>query len=62
MWNEYLHLITDPAHLLLELTMIFAVDVVFALMLWPLIKRAVVRHDHKFHKEDMKKHRQEQHG
>ena len=48
-WHEYLHLITDPAHLALEFTMVIMVDVILLGMAWPLVKRAIRRHDKKFH-------------
>ena len=51
-WDEYLELLHDPAHLMLELTMILVFDVVIGAVLWPLIKRAVRRHDKEHHPEE----------
>lgn len=37
--HEYGHLMSDPAHLLAELTLMLVVDVLFLGLIWPLIKR-----------------------
>lgn len=47
--DEYLHLMTDPAHMAVEATFIVLVDVVFGLLLWPLAKRLIRRHDNSVH-------------
>ncbi len=49
MLHEYLHIVSDPAHILAELTYIALFDIVIGAMLWPLIKRAVRRHDRDEH-------------
>lgn len=48
-FQEYLELLTDPAHLLLELTLIIIVDVLIGMLAWPFIKKAIARHDEKKH-------------
>jgi hypothetical protein len=54
MWAEYRELITDPAHLLLEATLILVIDGLLLGLALPFIKRAVKRHDRVAHghKED----------
>ncbi len=49
MIHEYLHIVTDPAHLAAEITFILFTDVLIGLVLWPLAKRAVRRHDTEHH-------------
>jgi hypothetical protein len=51
-WQEYLSLLQDPAHILLELTMILFFDVIVGMLMWPLVKRAVHRHDIKHHEKE----------
>lgn len=48
-WDSYLDLITDPAHLMLEATLILVIDVLIGLLLWPAVKRWVRRHDRIHH-------------
>lgn len=48
-FTEYLHVISDPAHILAELTFILAESIVIGAILTPLIKRWVRRHDEKEH-------------
>lgn len=49
LWSEYRALITDPAHLLLEATLILAVDGILLGIAVPFIKRAVRKHDREEH-------------
>lgn len=52
-WEEYFSLLTDPAHLALEITMIFIFDLLIGVLIWPQIKKFVIRkHDAKYHKEN----------
>ena len=51
---RYLDLVTDPAHLLMEATLILVVDVILGMLLWPLVIRPlalrwVARHDEQHH-------------
>lgn len=46
MLDEYIHLLSDPAHMLVELTFMLVVDMFFLGFVWPLIKRAI-RNEHK---------------
>lgn len=39
LWERYIDLITDPAHLMLEGTLVLVIDVLIGLVFWPLIKR-----------------------
>lgn len=48
-WSEYVHLMSDPAHVAVEVTFILLVDVILLGLLWPLIKRWVRRHDESHH-------------
>ena len=47
MAETYLDLMTDPAHLMFEMTLTVVQDVVIGAILWPIIKRATGR----FHRE-----------
>lgn len=49
LWDQYIELVTDPAHLMLELTLIILIDVIIGMVAWPFIKRAIARHDEKKH-------------
>lgn len=51
LWDSYLDLVTDPAHLLLELTLILIIDVIIGMVAWPFIKAAISRHDARKHPE-----------
>lgn len=42
-WRHYEELMSDPAHMMVELTFILLVDVIFLGVLWPLVKKAVNR-------------------
>ena len=48
-WEEYVNLITDPAHILLEITLIIVVDVLIGMLAWPFIKNWIKKHDEKKH-------------
>jgi hypothetical protein len=48
-WEEYINLITDPAHLMLELTLIIVIDVIIGMVAWPFIKKWIKEHDRKKH-------------
>lgn len=45
MAETYLELLKDPAHWMFEGTVILIVDVILAGLCWPVVKRAIVRHD-----------------
>ena len=47
--EEYVDLLTDPAHLAYEVTLIVLIDVLLLGFAWPFIKKAVARHDKKHH-------------
>lgn len=47
--NEYLSLLTDPAHIAFELTLTAIIDGLLLGIAWPLAKRAVRKHDIKHH-------------
>jgi predicted Na+-dependent transporter len=49
LWTQYVELVTDPAHILLELTLIVVVDLIIGALLWPLFKKWVKRHDKEHH-------------
>lgn len=47
--SEFLHILTDPAHLAAEVTLMFLVDFVFLGLMWPFATRWVKRHDRIHH-------------
>lgn len=47
--ETYLQLMTDRPHLMFEITLTLIQDVGIGLIAWPLIKRAVRRHDERKH-------------
>lgn len=47
--ETYTELMTDRAHLMFEITLTVIQDVGIGLIAWPLIKRAVRKHDNKKH-------------
>lgn len=48
-WAEYRELVTDPAHLMLEVTLIAVVDGILLGLAWPLVRRAIRKHDREVH-------------
>lgn len=53
--ETYTQLMSDPAHLGFEMTLTIIQDVLIGLVLWPLIKRVIRRHDRKTHKIEEEK-------
>lgn len=49
LWQDYLHTTFDLAHIGAELTFTVVFDGLVGALLWPLVKRAVKRHDRKEH-------------
>lgn len=49
LFNEYIHVITDPAHVLAEATFILIESVIIGAILVPLGRRFIRRHDEKEH-------------
>lgn len=49
MWQEYLQLLQDPAHILFELTMTIIIDLCLLGFAVPHIRNAIVRHDREAH-------------
>ena len=50
MLHHYWEILSDPAHLLAEVTLMLLVDVLFLGMIWPFLRRSVdrrIRHEHK---------------
>lgn len=47
--ETYWQLMKDPAHLGFEFTLWVLQDIILGLLLWPAIKRGIVRHDKKHH-------------
>ena len=47
--ETYTQLMTDPAHLAFEITLTLIQDVLIGLLLWPAIRRGIVKHDKKHH-------------
>jgi len=51
--EEYLSLLTDPAHLAFELTLMFVIDLLIGVIVWPRLKGVVIRrHDARCHVGD----------
>lgn len=49
LWEQYVGLMTDPAHWLMELTLIVLFDILLGVLIWPPVKRVVIRrHDAKY--------------
>jgi hypothetical protein len=49
LWEEYRELITDPAHLLLEATLIVAIDGLLLGLAVPFVRRWIRKHDREHH-------------
>lgn len=49
LWSRYVDLLTDPAHLMMEGTLILVVDVLIGAILWPFAKRMIQNHDRQHH-------------
>ncbi len=41
--GHYLEILSDPAHLAVEVTIMLVVDVLFLGLIWPLIRKAIHR-------------------
>lgn len=51
--DEYFHLLTNPAHIAFELTLMLIIDVLIIAIIWPKLKAYVIRrHDKEFHKNE----------
>ena len=55
-FEEYVSLLTDPAHIALELTFLVTVDLLLVGLLWPLIKRFLDVKLHKQHEQFDREH------
>lgn len=49
--DHYFHILSDPAHLAAEVTLMLIVDVIFLGLIWPFIMKMVNRKIHKAHQE-----------
>ena len=49
MFEEYLHIMSDPAHMAAEVTFMILIDVILLGMALPLFKRAIRKHDKEVH-------------
>lgn len=47
--HHYTEILTDPAHLAVEVTLMLVVDVLFLGLMWPLMKRMAARVAHREH-------------
>jgi hypothetical protein len=52
MLHEYLELLTNVPHLMVELTFMIVVDVFILGIAWPFAKRWIIRHDKEKHAND----------
>jgi len=48
--REFLHLLSDPAHLAFEVTTTLLIEGLGAALGWPIIKRLIRRHDRREHR------------
>jgi hypothetical protein len=52
--SEFLHhyreILTDPAHLAVEITLMLLIDVLLLGMIWPLVRRMIDRRVHREHR------------
>lgn len=60
--QEWWHIVTDPAHAAAEVTFMLVADVLFAMILWPLIKVALKRAVKREHNKIDAEHGVENHG
>jgi len=49
--HEYFHIVSDPAHMLAEVTNMILVDVIFLGLIWPIVKKAIKREHLKIDRE-----------
>ena len=61
LWEEYLHVAFDPAHVFAELTFTLIFDFIFVATLFPLIKRTLSRFRKSLHAEIDREHGIEPH-
>lgn len=47
--ETYMELMTDKAHLMFEITLTVIQDVVIGIVLWPMAKKWIKKHDEKKH-------------
>lgn len=47
--NDFMHLWSEPGHLLYEVSVDVVVNTLFIGLLWPILKRLVRRHDAEVH-------------
>lgn len=47
--QEYLELLQNPAHWMFEITLVIIIDVLLGMVLWPLVKKAIAKHDREVH-------------
>lgn len=48
-WSEYFSLLSDPAHLAFEGTLILVIDVLIGIIVWPRLKAWHKKHDKEVH-------------
>lgn len=49
MIHEFMHLISDPAHLAFEVTTTLAIEAIGLRLAWPIIRRKIAQHDREEH-------------
>lgn len=47
--EQYFHLLTNPAHIAFELTLMIIIDGLLIGLAWPIIKNKVAKHDREVH-------------
>lgn len=59
---EYWEILSNPAHLAVEITLMFLIDVLLLGLLWPLVRRFIDARLHRQHEEFDREHGIEHHG
>lgn len=50
--QEYLELLSNPAHWAFEITLIILIDILLIGIAWPIVKKMIRRHDKVVHGHD----------
>lgn len=48
-WEQYLHLLSNPAHWMFEITLVILIDLLVLGVGWRYVKKWVKRHDREHH-------------
>jgi hypothetical protein len=59
---EYWEILTNPAHMAVEITLMFLIDVILLGLLWPLVRRFIDARLHRQHEQFDREHGIHHHG